>query len=454
MNNRMINIYEIRITFSVCIIIMLRMLGMFMAAPAMHTTGVLLYQSNTILIGLAIGIYGLMQSIFQIPFGFLSNKIGYKYTILFGLSLFTLGSFILCISNSIFGVIIGRGLQGIGTISSVLIAFLSSVIRTQHYTKSIVCIGLSFGLSFLGSIVFGPIVISYIGLCGLFKVTLLLSIFCFYIAIKYIFQDSKVIFYNKVVKIYESNDITKIYDTFGYIISVFFLHFILTVNFVVFPKTMELLGYSLEQHFKIYFLIIMFALFTALPLMICSEYKDYTRFLIILLIVIIGMSSCILLIFQNNFSIFLISIYFFFISFIIIESFLPSLLNRILSIKNKNIVMSIYSTSQFLGTALGGIFGGIVYKYFGLMELLLLLCLVSIIWFFIFYFISLPLHIYTVSVFLKKNRNFDFNICKLLKCNNGIISIEYLVHNNSVLIKYDCHTCNIQQIKKFFKNLS
>lgn len=453
MNNKILSIYEARITLSVCIIIILRMLGMFMIVPAMHTTGILFHQSNTTLIGLAVGIYGLMQSIAQIPFGFLSNKIGYQYTIFIGLFLFFLGSLVLCVSNSIFSIILGRGLQGLGTVSSIFIILLSNVIREQNYTKSIACVGVSFGLSFLVSIIFGPIVITYIGLYGLFKVILLLSILCMYITKIYIFPYCNKICFQERIKIYQSSYFIKKYDIFGYIISIFFLHFILTLNFIIFPKTMELLGYTLKSHVKIYFLIIIFSLLIIIPLMIFFEYKKYIRFLTIFFIFMIIISSSILLIFKNNFLVFFISMYLFFISFVVLESFLPSLLSRILPPNRKNIIMSIYATSQFFGTALGGILGGFIYQYFGITVLLMLSWIISIMWCVVFYFISSPPYILHISFVFSKEHIINFDFCNFIKYNYGVISIDYIRLENSLSIKFDAQKSNIHQIKNFFKKL-
>lgn len=64
------------------------------------------------LIGIAIGIYGLAQAIFQIPFGLLSDRIGRKPLIVGGLAVFVAGSVIAALSHSIWGIILGRALQG------------------------------------------------------------------------------------------------------------------------------------------------------------------------------------------------------------------------------------------------------------------------------------------------------------------------------------------------------
>ena len=63
------NLAERRATWGLGAVFSLRMLGMFMVLPVLTTYGMKLEGASESLIGLAIGIYGLMQAILQIPFG-------------------------------------------------------------------------------------------------------------------------------------------------------------------------------------------------------------------------------------------------------------------------------------------------------------------------------------------------------------------------------------------------
>ena len=73
----------------------LRMLGLFIILPvfalyAEHLPG----GENHLLMGIALGAYGLTQAILQIPAGWLSDRYGRKPVIYISLMLFALGSFI------------------------------------------------------------------------------------------------------------------------------------------------------------------------------------------------------------------------------------------------------------------------------------------------------------------------------------------------------------------------
>ena len=126
----------------------LRMLGMFLILPIFAIYASNLDSSPTSLqIGLALGIYGLTQAIFQIPFGMSSDYFGRKKVIYFGLSIFIIGSLIAGYAESIEGIILGRSIQGGGAISAVLTALLADITREEQRTKAMAIIGASIGLT-------------------------------------------------------------------------------------------------------------------------------------------------------------------------------------------------------------------------------------------------------------------------------------------------------------------
>src|SRR5699024_10235690 len=126
-NDNCMTTEERKATWGLGTIFSLRMFGMFMVLPVLTTYGMHLQGANETLIGIAIGIYGFMQAIFQIPFGLWSDKVERKTLIILGLSIFVIGSIIAALSTSIWGVIIGRALQGSGAISAAVMALLSDL---------------------------------------------------------------------------------------------------------------------------------------------------------------------------------------------------------------------------------------------------------------------------------------------------------------------------------------
>src|SRR5690554_2858675 len=141
-----------------------RMLGLFMVLPVLALYADALSGSTPLLIGLALGVYGLTQAVLQIPFGLLSDRIGRKPVIAFGLCLFMLGSMVAAQADSIQGIILGRCLQGSGAVAAAIMALLADQTREQVRTAAMATIGLSIGVAFGVAMVLGPLVSTHFGL--------------------------------------------------------------------------------------------------------------------------------------------------------------------------------------------------------------------------------------------------------------------------------------------------
>jgi MFS family permease len=127
--------------------------------------------ATPVLIGLAIGIYGLTQGLFQLPFGFLSDRIGRKTVIVGGLLLFCGGSIIAAEAQTITQVIAGRALQGMGAIAAAVMALAADLTREEMRIRVMAIIGMSIGASFMLAMVLGPVIAAGFGLRILFWIT-------------------------------------------------------------------------------------------------------------------------------------------------------------------------------------------------------------------------------------------------------------------------------------------
>ena len=170
------NPIERRAAISLALIYATRMLGLFMILPVFAIYAEQLMHMTPFLVGLAIGIYGLTQATFQIPFGAWSDRIGRKPVIIIGLLIFVLGSVVAALAESIYGVIIGRALQGMGAIASAVMALASDLTREQHRTKVMAIIGASIGASFMLALVLGPVLQTWVGVPGIFWITAMLAL--------------------------------------------------------------------------------------------------------------------------------------------------------------------------------------------------------------------------------------------------------------------------------------
>ena len=244
---------EIKSSVLLASIYSLRMLGIFLILPifaiyASELSG----RPTEFQIGLAFGIYGLTQAIFQIPFGMTSDRLGRKPVIYFGLLLFIIGSFIAGISEQIEGVIIGRAIQGSGAISAVLTAFLSDLTSDKSRTKGMAIIGASIGLTFALSLVISPILNKLIGVPGIF---LLMGVLAFIaLGVVRFFIDEPLD--KKKIKSENTNDIKSILKNFDLNrlnFGIFTLHASQISMFMAIPFYLINQGETpLNEHWSIY----------------------------------------------------------------------------------------------------------------------------------------------------------------------------------------------------------
>ena len=168
---------EKRSAFSLASIYALRMLGLFMVLPVFMIEA-RQYEGgqDASAVGFAMGIYGLVQAMLQIPFGLAADRWGRKRVIYLGLGLLALGSVIGAMATSVTGLAWGRALQGAGAISAAVTALLADQTRDEVRTKGMALVGGSIGLMFALSLLLGPLLSGRGGLSAIFGVTLGLAV--------------------------------------------------------------------------------------------------------------------------------------------------------------------------------------------------------------------------------------------------------------------------------------
>lgn len=354
---------ERRATLIVSALFCFRMLGLFMLLPVLTVYGSELANYTPMLAGIAIGAYGFTQACLQIPAGALSDRIGRKPVILGGLALFAIGSLVAALSSSIYGVIIGRALQGSGAIASAAMALASDVTRPEQRTKIMAAIGMTMGLSFALAMVIGPKVAAFSGLQGVFILSALLAVLGMLMvrmlptaALQKTYAAGKLS--QQVLTVLRQKNLL------GLDAGILILHFLMTAIFIAIPKTLQNLGYAKEQHSWIYLGALLVAFVVMLPMLIIAERKRQHRALMLLAIALLGMSILLLLEMEYGGYVWL-ALGLFFTAFNLLEAMMPSLLSRIAPSESKGAAMGVYASSQFMGAFLGGAIGGGLYQMGG-----------------------------------------------------------------------------------------
>jgi MFS family permease len=433
---------ERRATFSLASIFAFRMLGLFMIYPVFAFYATKTLAASSVLIGVALGIYGLAQACLQIPFGMLSDKIGRKPVIAFGLCLFLVGSLIAGFGHSMTFILVGRTLQGTGAVGSTVIAMLSDLTRDEVRTKAMAIVGMIIGLSFTVAIILGPSLYQWFGIPGLFNLTALFALLglgvLFFVvpAIKtQSFHYDTELSSRQFASILRNPELLRL--DFG----VFCLHAILTANFIVLPHVIHHLGgINIIHQWKIYLPVLALAFVGMVPMVIISEKKRQLKSMFVLNIVFVMIAQLGLWEFHLNTVISTLFLWVFFTAFIFLEATLPSLVSKVSPPLKKGTAIGFYSSAQFFGAFMGGIVGGCVATYFGNIEVFLFGLLAATLWLFCAITMTPPRTLSTVLCAISSMTKTEAETLKdRLLAISGVYEVGIVPGDHTAYCKVDRH---------------
>lgn len=357
---------ERRATFSLASIYALRMLGLFMILPVLSLFTEKMQGATPLLTGLAISIYGLSQALLQIPFGLLSDRFGRKKIIIIGLILFASGSVIAALSTSIYGILLGRALQGSGAIAAAIMALVADLTQEVHRTKAMATIGASIGVSFGIAITLGPVLAAHVGIQGIFWLTAILAFMAVFVVLFIVPKPQKSIIHRDAEPIpSQFGQVLKNAELLRLNYGIFILHLILTASFVVLPLLIRNAGLSAGNHWKIYLPVLVTSMAVIIPFVILAEKKRQMKKVFIGAIFTLIIANAAMSQLHNDLPALIASLWLFFCGFNLLEATLPSLISKTAPGDLKGTAMGAYSSSQFMGAFLGGIMGGSLYGSFG-----------------------------------------------------------------------------------------
>lgn len=364
---------------SLATLLALRMLGLFMILPVFSLYANQLTYSTPFLIGVAMGVYGLTQGLFQIPIGMLSDHIGRKKMIAAGLLIFIAGSLIAAFSHTIYGMIMGRTLQGVGAVGSAIIALLADLTRPNQRSKAMAISGMTIGSSFALAMILGPLLNNWVNLFVLAAIFGLIGLF---VLIYFVPNPTDTHWHPETEpNLLDLPGLLKEIELIRLNTGIFLLHGILTATFIVLPLSLEqLAGIASHQQWLVYVPSLILAFAFSVLLLMHAEKNQQIKTFFLLGIILLGCAELLLWSFAKNRLLSACGLLLFFTAFSLLEAFLPSLVSRIAPVNRRGTALGIYSSSQFLGIFIGGIVGGWLYSSAGLTSVYLFCVLLTILW--------------------------------------------------------------------------
>ncbi len=361
---------ERRSSFSLACIFALRMLGLFLVLPV-FTLEAVKYPGgdNPAMIGLAMGMYGLTQALLQLPLGMASDHFGRKRVIVLGLLVFAAGSLVAALADSLMGLLLGRALQGAGAVSAAVTALLADQTRDVVRTKAMALVGASIGLMFALALVAAPLLVTKVGLPGLFTLTCALALL----------GAAVVVWWVPAEPAKQQNaprgrmaDVWKNADLMRLNLGVFVLHTVQMAMWMAVPALLVRAGLGKDLHWQVYLPTVLVS-FIFMGAVFSFERRGRLRGAMLLSIALVllvqlglggvswaaasgpapGIWTLGLLLFV------------FFCGFNALEATQPSLVSRMAPASLRGAALGMYNTQQSLGLFAGGALGGALLHWGG-----------------------------------------------------------------------------------------
>jgi len=373
--------------FPLSLIIGLRFFGLFVVLPILSIYALQMEGATPLLAGAVMGSYALTQILFQVPFGIMSDRIGRKKTLLFGLILFIIGSVVCALSSDIYTLIAGRFLQGAGAIGAVVSAMISDLVREEQRAHAMAIMGGTIAISFSVAMIIAPIAGATWGFDKLFWLTAVLSVGAIIILFTLVPEPPKISHSYDAIKV-KTRDVFKDKALVQMYITFLFHSSIMTIAFFIIPVVMTQsiesggFGWSRMELWMVYLPAVIFGVLAMGPAAVFGEKYGKGKLVFIISIIAIAIGF-VAMGFGTSAWVFIVGVVLFFIGFNMFEPLLQSFVSKYAPIHQKGEALGVANTFAYVGIFIGGLIGGLFLERFDratLSIVVLVLCIAWMLW--------------------------------------------------------------------------
>jgi predicted MFS family arabinose efflux permease len=258
-------------------------------------------------------------------------------------------------------IIAGRVIQGMGAVSSAVIAFIADLTHEENRTKAMAMVGGSIGVSFAVAIVGAPIVFHWVGMSGLFTVIGVLSILAVGVVFWIVPDPPAHPVHVKAPFAEVLHNVELLRLNFGVLV----LHATQTALFLVVPRILVDGGLPVASHWKIYLPVMALAFVLMVPAIIAAEKRGKMKSVMLSAIGLILIGQLLLGAAPHTLWSVAAILFVYFLGFNVLEASQPSLVSKLAPGTRKGAAAGVYNTTQSIGLALGGVIGGWLLKLDG-----------------------------------------------------------------------------------------
>jgi predicted MFS family arabinose efflux permease len=371
---------ERRASIALAAVFGLRMLGLFMLLPVFAVEARRMPGGDDpTLVGIALGAYGLVQALLQLPLGLASDRFGRKPVIIAGLLVFAAGSVVAAFAEGVVGVILGRALQGAGAVSAAVTALVADSTRDSQRTKAMALIGVSVALAFAFTLVAAPWLVAQAGLRGLFELTAALALAAVAVTAWVVPPAPR---REVPARVTPLATLLLTPDLLRLNIGVFTLHAVQIAFFMIVPAWLvERAGVPLAQHAPLYLAAVLGSLLLMIAPLGWGERHGRLRpvfagAIVVLLGVLLALMA------EPAGLVLLVGLMTLYLTaFNVLEASLPSLVSRMAPADARGAALGVYNTVQSVGMFVGGAAGGWLLGRAGAAAVLAACAVLVVVWF-------------------------------------------------------------------------
>ncbi len=215
------------------------------------------------------------------------------------------------------------------------------------------------------------------------------------------------------------------------------VHTLLMSSFVALPPLLERAGLPRDSQWQAYLVTMLIAFVSVVPFIIYAEKRRKMKrvFQICVLVMLVAE----LVLWQSGLQLWglLAGLQIFFIGFNVMEALLPSLISKESPPGYKGTAMGIYSTSQFIGVAIGGSLGGLLYSLGGGALVFGGCAALALVWLGVSLTMAEPPYVSSLRIVLPEGVEADTALEQKIRACEGVSDVLLAASERSVYVKVD-----------------